>query len=469
MRCLARLLVLLLGFQVFFACAHYPANKKVESVDMVAQPRAANPESSDDLLLILAFSGGGTRAAALSYGVLEALAQVKTPCSAYVLDAHNGETERRLLDDVDIISSVSGGSFTAAYYGLHKDRTFEDFPRRFLYRDVNRGLIRQALSPINVLRLANPGFGTSDLAAEYYDRILFDGATFGALQNQDTPTLFIQATDIVDGIYFGFTPYYFSLLCSDLDDYPISRAVAASAAFPGPFNAITLRNYAGACGFEEEPWMIEALQKRDTASRLFNTANHLHTYLDPEKKAFVHLVDGGVADNLALRGPLEMILIRGGIKGAFGDLHGRKTRRVAFIIVNAEKKPQTVYGLSSQGPGPLGIIGITSSVMISSYNYETLELLRSYIKKWSDESQRLSGDAQAIEFYEIEVGFNALPTEEERARFSSIPTTLSLPKETVDNLRGVAGRILYDSKEFQRLVHDLGGEIPVPHSMKPSH
>ncbi|MBI4831182.1 MAG: hypothetical protein HY801_06440 [Candidatus Lindowbacteria bacterium] len=193
---------------------------------------------------------------------------------------------------------------------------------------------------------------------------------------------------------------------------------------------------------------------------MFNTASHLHTYLDPQKKAFVHLVDGGVADNLALRGPLEMILARGGIREALGDLGSRKTRRVAFIIVNAEKQPQNVIGLSSQGPGLLGIIGITSSVMISSYNYETMELLRSSMKEWFAENQCLQGDSVPIEFYEIEVGFKALPAEEERARFSSVPTTLSLPMKTVDELREVAGRILCESKEFQRLVTDLGGQIP---------
>jgi NTE family protein len=61
-------------------------------------------------LLILAFSGGGTRAAAFAYGVLEELAA--TPV---VL----GGRPRRLLDEVDLISAVSGGSFTAAYYGLY--------------------------------------------------------------------------------------------------------------------------------------------------------------------------------------------------------------------------------------------------------------------------------------------------------------------------------------------------------------
>ena len=63
-------------------------------------------QRSPDVALFVAFSGGGTRAAAFSYGVLEKLRDTR-----YVV---NGE-EQRLLDQIDGIASVSGGSFTAAY------------------------------------------------------------------------------------------------------------------------------------------------------------------------------------------------------------------------------------------------------------------------------------------------------------------------------------------------------------------
>ena len=47
----------------------------------------------------------------------------------------------RLLDEVDTISGVSGGSFPAAYFGLYGDRIFEDFEERFLYRNVQGALL----------------------------------------------------------------------------------------------------------------------------------------------------------------------------------------------------------------------------------------------------------------------------------------------------------------------------------------
>ncbi len=82
---------------------------------------------SSEISLILAFSGGGTRAAALAYGVLEELRDTKV-----MIAGQPG----RLLDQIDIISSVSGGRFTSAYYGLYGDRIFDDFEDVFLRRDV---------------------------------------------------------------------------------------------------------------------------------------------------------------------------------------------------------------------------------------------------------------------------------------------------------------------------------------------
>ena len=92
-----------------------------------------SPGNSENLLLYLTFSGGGTRAAALSYGVLEELRKTEV-----VIDGK----KRRLLDEIDGISSVSGGSFTAGYYGLFGDRIFEDFESKFLKKNIQGALDR---------------------------------------------------------------------------------------------------------------------------------------------------------------------------------------------------------------------------------------------------------------------------------------------------------------------------------------
>ena len=204
-------------------CAHHSANAPLQTTDARRGYRfqnAATQTNADDLLLLLAFSGGGTRAAALAYGALEELRETEV-----------GQPDGRhpLLNDVNLISAVSGGSFTAACYALWGDRIFTDFEPCFLKKKVQTGLFLRTLEPWNQIRMASPKFGRSDLAAEYYDHLLFKGATFADLASRaGRPFLSINATDLGSGARFEFTQDEFDLLHSDLASFPISRAVAAS-------------------------------------------------------------------------------------------------------------------------------------------------------------------------------------------------------------------------------------------------
>ena len=235
MKCPMLLLVLAL---LISGCAHYPVNAPLRTNDPASGYRfqsLGTQGSSDDLLLMLAFSGGGTRAAALSYGVLEELRRTQVGLPA---------KEHPLLNDVSLISSVSGGSFTAAYYALWGDNIFVDFESRFLKKRVQSGLLCHILAPWNLIRLTSPKLSRSDLAAEYYDRLLFKGATFGDLMEYGgRPFLSVNATDVASGARFEFTQDEFDLIQSDLAQFPISRAVAASSAFPVLLTPVVLKNY----------------------------------------------------------------------------------------------------------------------------------------------------------------------------------------------------------------------------------
>jgi len=455
-------LIFLLPF--FSACAHYPINIELDKDKAPEQARSElpeYPERSEELYLMVALSGGGTRAAALSYGVLEALSMIEVPTPENAEDPSHDLATRTLLEEIDVISSVSGGSFTAAYYCLYKDRLFEDFKDRFLYYNVQQQLILRLLSPFNLYRVLSSWYGRGDMAAVYYDKLLFEEATFGDLQFRNAPLLFIQATDMVDGNCFGFTPYQFDLICSDLAEYPISRAVSASSAFPAAFDAIVLRNYAGNCDSEEDPWASRALKENDRTSRAFRAASRIQAYRDPESKPYIHLFDGGVCDNLGLRGPLDFAVIRGGIREYLKSMGQPDARRIVFIIVNAQGKASGDWSLGGKLAGISRVVGISSSVLLTSYTYETVELLRSYIREWSSEDAASKAETP-LEFYVIEVTFEALSDGDERRFFSRVPTTLTLPRATVDKLSEAGKRILFESEDFKRLVHDLGAEIISP-------
>jgi NTE family protein len=249
---------------------------------------------SDELLLILAFSGGGTRAAAFAYAVLEELAA--TPV---VL----GSRPRRLLDEVDLISAVSGGSFTAAYYdGLYGDRVFHDFETEFVKRPVEERLIVQLLRPRNWVRLASLYFNRSQLAAESYDEHLFKGATFADLEQRSGPEILINATDLSTGGRFAFTRFFFDPICSDLSSYRVALAVTASSAVPVLLTPVTLEKRAGSCGYRAPTLPVVVESADDGAARLRAVERNRASYLDRDRRRFVHLMDGGISDNLGLRG-----------------------------------------------------------------------------------------------------------------------------------------------------------------------
>src|SRR4030095_11688417 len=221
----------------------------------------ADPDNPGDVLVILTLSGGGTRAGALAYGTMEALRGVKMRI---------GGRSRRLLDEVDVINAVSGGSIVAAYYAVHREGLFRDFESRFLKRDVERQIRAEVFA--NLPRLAQPRFSRGELLAAYFDRELFDVAPYSDLASGNMrPYVVINASALATGARFPFTQGQFDLLCSDLGSVSIGRAVAASAALPPYFSAITLSNYAGTCGAVALPGIvagIDAVGGRGEAVRI---------------------------------------------------------------------------------------------------------------------------------------------------------------------------------------------------------
>jgi NTE family protein len=169
------------------------------------QSKLVSPTKSDKLFLILAFSGGGTRAASLSYGVLEALDQVEIPAPKGISNPQEEPARHTLLDEVDLITGVSGGSFTAAYYGLHGRDTFKEFREKVLLQDLEHVFILGLINPVNWVRLWSPRFGRSDMAQEYYDNIIFHGATLGDLASGKVPpSTFLPPTPTTALFFLSF-------------------------------------------------------------------------------------------------------------------------------------------------------------------------------------------------------------------------------------------------------------------------
>ena len=396
------------------------------------------------VLLLLAFSGGGTRAAALSYGVLQELRDTTI--------AVDGGRER-LLDEVDLITSVSGGSFTAAYYGLHGDRIFADFEERFLRRDVQTRLVLSVLNPINWFRLASTFFDRSELAIQYYDQHIFDHAKFADLLSARGPMLQINATDLAAGHHFTFFQPQFDFLCSDLSSFEVARAVAASSAVPVAFSPIPLRNYAGSCGFVRPPWLEQALGERRTNPRRFRAAKIIEGYLDAHDRRYVHLLDGGISDNIGLRVPLENVVLAGGPVARLEELSVDDVDHVAVIVVNAEVHPPDRFSLAAAAPGLAAVLGAVTDTQIYDYNFETIELMREDLAKWARAISTARG--RPVQSTLVTLGFEDIEDAKERNFFYSVPTSFRLPDETVDKLIALARRLLRESPDFTALLEGM--------------
>ena len=457
--------ILLAGAILFFlaamtGCAHYPVNEPLTQIDPAKGYRAqyaGQPGQSQELVLYLTFSGGGTRAAAFSYGVLEELRDTRV--------TFDGK-QRRLLDEVDVISSVSGGSFTSAYYGLFGERIFEDFEAKFLKRNVQGAIVSRVLfNPVNWARLWSPYFDRSDLAADYYHEHVFDKKTFSDMAAAKGPMIYINATEMTTGIRIAFTQDSFDVLCSDLSTFPVARAAAASSAVPILLTPITLKSYAGSCGFALPPALEQLLSTQETSARQYHLVNDVRPFMEPDRFRFVHLVDGGVADNLGLRTALDRIMFFGNAWTMMQMTGTEKTRKVVFVVVNAETEVSKEMNIFGKPPAFGAMLSSYSTVAITRYNYETLMLLRENFRRWTEEVQKgrcgdkpistEPGECGDIQFHLVEVKFDALKDPAERSYFKQLPTSFKLSDDEVDKLREAARRILKASPEYQRLLKGI--------------
>jgi NTE family protein len=464
---LAIALLIVLG-----GCASRPVNPPIAKAEQSAGYRldTRQPKFKDqENLVILAFSGGGTRAAAFSYGVLEFLRRTE------VVGPKGNKA--RLIDEVAVITGVSGGSFTALAYGLYGDKLFGEYEQRFLKRNVQGEIIARTFSPSFWGNLWSAGWGRSELAAELYDEILFNRATFGDLDRGDGPLILVSATDLSTGARFGFNQTVFDIICSDLDAVRLSRAAAASSAVPVVLSPITINNYGGTCGWAFPPWVSLFLDSEEPprpAARAIRSLRSLNALGDGAGRPYLHLVDGGVSDNVGMRGVLDALELLEALHDAGRPTRLDNVRRIIVFVVNSLSTPPTNWDESESPPGPVQVMLKSAGVPIDHYSYESVELLKDMASRWR--TLRLIRNSAAMannkdpavaaalrspdaEIYAIDVSFPQLEDKAELDYLNRQPTSFVLPDEAVDRLRAAAAQIIMASPEFQRLLKDVGARI----------
>lgn len=401
------------------------------AADRAAQYRVQNMArgegNSDTLLLSLTFSGGGMRSAAASYHLLDALRRQPVRVDG---------RDTTLLQEVDFISAISGGSFTAAYYALHRDRFFEDYPARVLRRDLQGEILGAVLRPRRAWALSSPFYGRGDHLADALDESLFAGATFADMP-RERPFVRIGATDMLDGRRIEFTQENFDDLCSDLGPVPVARAVAASAAVPGIFSPVNVADYSdtGQC-----PGAIEPRRYR-------------------------HLIDGGVADNLGITGPLQAIGRYNGLVNTLRRFGYRGIRSYAIVVLNVESNPGDPRDGDARVPGLWRTVNAAINGNMRMDSEELAATLRQRIAQWQDqiardpEAQRSGVFATGVpRVFLIEIGFDRVVDPALRQRLQSMPTALRLSREDEALIAQFVRDALRDSVEYQTMLRVLAEE-----------
>ena len=397
-------------------------------------------------LVIVTFSGGGSRAASLGYGVLEQFQQTA------VRPTEKGDT---LLQNIDVVYGVSGGSVLAAYLALEGQETIPKFKEFFLKKNFQKKVINEVFSLSNVPRLTSPQFGRSDLLQEQLNLALYNGKTFADLaRKRKGPFAVINATDMTAGQKVSFTQDFFDWLCVDLNDIEIARAVAASSAVPLIFSPITLNNHGGFCHAESKKAFL--MQTQPGNRLLLNNFNamqkRLARYQDSVEQPYLHLVDGGLTDNLGLASLLDMSNLLS-VRKLYAELKKSALRHVVVVSVNAQNERTSHIDKSADVPGVREVVDTVINVPIDKATESTVQYSQKFANQWNAYAKR-QRDAK-IKVYFVNVSLKDLPEGQLKKDVLNIGTSFYLPESDVDKLREAAKILLMQSKEYHAALKAL--------------
>jgi len=477
---LSRLLALGLGSLLVAAiagCSYPTRNQESLVISETSGYRWSNlePGSLEDTLVIVTASGGGTRATALTLSVLRGLDR---------LILADGRT---LAQEIDILSSVSGGSVAAAYFALKGRDGFNALEQDFIRQDGIKAILTAGLNPIGLAALSTHETERIDLLIDYLDGQLFDGARYQDLLDGGTrPFLLLNAADMVEGVPFSLTQRKFDLLCSDLAMLPLATAVAASAAFPVALSPVTLTNYQPCAAIENKPWpplWVEAnlddpdapfeepsLWYDNPARATLGRAEYAYAQgrdapVDLQKR-YIHLLDGGIADNLGVFEPFRMLTTRDTQPSLLAEIDRGRATKLIFVVINARSFTTSELDQSPATPGFLDMLMASINAPIDRATAGTADQLRQLLFNTfrqltlgdEDRARRFQELARNTAF--ISIDFDAIPDGTCRRKYQAVPTSWRLKPKQIDAVLQVGGALLANDPGFAELLRITGAPPP---------
>ena len=390
-----------------------------------------------ETIVALSFSGGGLRAAAYAHGVLEGLA-------AMPIDAQHS-----LIDELTFITSVSGGSVTAAHYGLHGKASLATFRERVLIRDGEEALRFSLVNPANLMRLVSGGLNDRENLRGWLEQQVFRGATFADMYRRGKPEVWINASNVYQRIAFPFSPRVFDMLCSDLSQLPVSEAVYASMAVPIFFAPAVLEKHPERCATPVPAWVGEALTNPDAPLAKRAVARAVADFRSTANGRYIKLIDGGVTDNFGLASILQSRLALGTPYGPLSERDAVKLRRMLFVVVDAGQAPQGDWNREVAGPNGIDLALAAIDTALDANTRTSYDAFIPMMAAWQNDIVRYRCGLSSAESRDLgaasgwhcddvklmvtRVSFDHLEAQRASA-LAAIPTRLKLPEADIDAL-----------------------------------
>jgi len=459
------------------ACASPVIPTQLAGIDQFAGYRynvlnKAAPKAFPHAGVLLSFSGGGMRAAAFADGVLHALAETRLG---------NGPDAVSLASDVDVVSSVSGGSVTAAYFGVNGVDGLADLEKNFLYVDVQNELIGRAIRNPTVFF-----YPRVKVLEKYLEDKLFHEKTYQDIIDADRrgrarrPYVVLNAADMGTGSVFSFTQDQFDLICADLASFHVANAVAASAAFPVLLSSLTIKNRAPCLAHDRAP-MIPATgwRLRDNVPQPLRIANDRAvttigglnypaaenlarfrrgttalTYLNRmRQKEYIQLLDGGIADNLGLTSPFTFLTSPTEEPSFLSKFNSededQKVEKLLLVVVNARGDARKDFDLKARPPSAGQQLLTSIGTSIDAVSFQFLGQLDQVI----DERVK-----QSV----VVADFDFIDNAGCRAHFHDLATSWALSRTEIDDLIALGRAMVLQSPSYKSFVESLGGAVPMP-------
>ena len=199
----------------------------------------------------------------------------------------------------------------------------------------------------------------------WLDANLFEGATFGQLLTERRPRVWINATDIYNRTPFVFGRTAFGAICSDLADYPVAGAVAASAAVPLAFSPVVLEAFPDRCNSPLPAWISRAADNPNASPILHAFAKGVRSYRDGSMK-YIKLLDGGLVDNYGLSG---FTIARESAEAPYDPMsrtEAIRLRRILFLVVDFGRGPQGDWAAKLEGPSGVELVDAVTGAALDA-------------------------------------------------------------------------------------------------------